>query len=217
MNILKAALLQVVDPFLTKVLNRLDALNHESRLQQQQPHRMHTRICDSAVIHPESKFKLLSKEEDAVTIGARSHIRGELLTYWNGGKIEIGTDTYIGEGTRIWSQKSIRIGNHVLISHLVDIHDSDGHPTDWQLRREDSTAILSGNGYLLPTETKSESINIGDDAWIGFKASILKGVKIGRGAIVGAGSVVTKDVKEYTMVAGNPAKVIKTLPQTEIN
>ena len=51
-------------------------------------------------------------------------------------------------------------------------------------------------------------MRIGDDAWIGFNATILKGVKIGRGAIVAAGSVVVKDVPDNAIVAGNPAKVI---------
>lgn len=56
-----------------------------------------------------------------------------------------------------------------------------------------------------------EPIIIGDDAWIGFNAIILKGVTIGEGAVVGAGAVVTKDVPPYTVVAGNPAGVVKKL------
>lgn len=58
---------------------------------------------------------------------------------------------------------------------------------------------------------KSKPIKICDDAWIGMNCIILKGVTIGEGAIVGAGSVVTKDVPAWTVVAGNPAKVVKTL------
>ena len=50
-----------------------------------------------------------------------------------------------------------------------------------------------------------------DDAWIGFNSIILKGVTVGRGAVVGAGSVVTNDVPDHTVVAGNPARVIKKL------
>lgn len=59
---------------------------------------------------------------------------------------------------------------------------------------------------------KTKNITIRDDAWIGMNCIILKGVTIGEGAIVGAGSVVTKDVPAWTLVAGNPARVIKQIP-----
>ncbi|MFD0830617.1 acyltransferase [Mucilaginibacter boryungensis] len=60
---------------------------------------------------------------------------------------------------------------------------------------------------------KTKPIKICSDAWIGMNCIILKGVTIGEGAIVAAGSVVTKDVPAWTVVAGNPAKVVKTLTQ----
>jgi acetyltransferase-like isoleucine patch superfamily enzyme len=56
-------------------------------------------------------------------------------------------------------------------------------------------------------------VTIRDDVWIGLKSSILKGVTVGRGSVVAAGSVVTKDVPAFTLVAGNPARVVKDLPQ----
>lgn len=58
---------------------------------------------------------------------------------------------------------------------------------------------------------------ISDDAWIGLNAIILKGVKIGKGAIVGAGSVVTKNVPDMAVVAGNPARIIKMLDEVVCN
>ena len=58
-------------------------------------------------------------------------------------------------------------------------------------------------------------IVIKDKAWIGFNSIILKGVTIGEGAIVGAGSVVTKDVPPYTIVAGNPARIVREIPENE--
>lgn len=63
----------------------------------------------------------------------------------------------------------------------------------------------------MPTQTVSAPIVIEDDAWIGFKSVILKGVRIGRGAIVASAAVVTKDVDPWTIVAGNPAKVVEVL------
>lgn len=166
-------------------------------------------VAKTTVIHESAVFRHLSRNPDAIRLGSFTHLRGELLTYWNGGEIEIGSNCYVGEGTRIWSQVSIRIGNDVLISHLVDIHDTDGHPINADDRVLDGRFILQGKGYLTPTRTVSAPIVIGDRVWIGFKASILKGVKIGEGAIIAAGSVVTRDVPPYTVVAGNPAVVVR--------
>lgn len=168
-------------------------------------------VSDSAVVHESAVFRHLSKAPDAIRVGDFTHLRGELLTYWNGGEIRIGSNCYIGEGTRIWSQASVRIGDDVLISHLVDIHDSDGHPIDAADRVLDGRSILQGKGYLMPTQTLSAPVVIGDRVWIGFKATVLKGVTIGEGAIVAAGAVVTKDVPSYCVVAGNPAVVIREL------
>lgn len=165
----------------------------------------------SAVTHETAVFRHMSKRDGAIRLGAHTHLRGELLTYWNGGEIVVGSNCYIGDGTRIWSQASVRIGDDVLISHLVDIHDSDGHPIDVEDRILDGRAILQGKGYHTPTKTLSAPVVIGDRVWIGFKASILKGVTIGEGAIVAAGAIVTKDVPPYTVVAGNPAVVIREL------
>jgi len=165
----------------------------------------------SAFVYPTTSIENNYGDPTAIRIGAHTHVRGQLLTFWNGGEIDIGQWCYIGEGTRIWSQTGVRIGNHVLIAHLVDIHDTNSHPTDWMERRLDSQMILSGQPYRTPTQTLSAAVVIEDDVWIGFKAIILKGVRVGRGAIVAAGSVVTKDVAPWTVVAGNPAKPIDTL------
>jgi acetyltransferase-like isoleucine patch superfamily enzyme len=194
----------LLDPWLLRLARRAEQLRRA-----QGSH--HTRFCASlaptASLYPETEIINIPQDPGAVIIGANTHVFGQLLIFWNGGRIQIGEWSFIGKDSRIWSQTSVVIGNHVLISHLVDIHDTNGHPIAWNERRLDSQMILSG-GYRLPTETKSASIVIEDDVWIGFKASILKGVHIGRGAIVAAGAVVTKDVEPWSIVAGNPASVI---------
>jgi maltose O-acetyltransferase len=144
-------------------------------------------------------------------VGPHSQVSGHLSTFWRSGSIRIGEWCYVGEGSRIWSQAQIEIGNHVLISHLVDIHDTNSHPLDWRARRLDSTAIMERGRDLHPSQTECGPVTIEDDAWIGFKATILKNVRIGRGAIVAAGAVVTHDVAPWTIVAGNPARVVRTL------
>ena len=74
--------------------------------------------------------------------------------------------------------------------------------------------IRNGDNFILHKDwsnVNSAPITICDDAWIGMNCIILKGVTIGEGAIVGAGSVVTKDVPAWTVVAGNPARVVKKI------
>lgn len=146
-----------------------------------------------------------------IVVGAHTSLRGELLVFWDGGRITLGEWCYVGLHSRIWSQAGVTIGDRVLISHMVDIHDTDGHPIDARDREEDARAILSRSAYVTPTKTASAPVVIGNDVWIGFKASILKGVRIGDGAIVAACSVVTKDVPARVVVAGNPARVVREL------
>ena len=106
------------------------------------------------------------------------------------GRLEIGTDTHINQGCLIDARGSVKIGSHVSISHRVSImtgsHD---------INRVDFVAQF-------------KCIEIGDFAFIGVGAIVLQGVRIGSGAVVCAGAVVTKDVQDYTIVGGVPAKVI---------
>jgi acetyltransferase-like isoleucine patch superfamily enzyme len=146
-----------------------------------------------------------------MVIGKNTSICGELLTFNYGGKIEIGNDCFVGPGTRIWSGESITIGSNVLISHNVNIVDTNAHEMDY-LERAEGYRKLATHGY--PTEKgsiKTKRIMIHDHAWISFNATVLKGVSIGKGAVVGANSVVTHDVPDYAVVAGNPAVVVKQL------
>lgn len=98
---------------------------------------------------------------------------------------------FINSDVKIRCFEGITIGKGAKISHNVTIMDGDGHSIEY-------------DGYI-----SVKPIVIEDDVWIGTKAIILKGVTIGEGSIVAAGSVVTKDVPSHSLVAGNPAKVIK--------
>jgi len=111
----------------------------------------------------------------------------------------------IGDGTglsgaSISARCNITIGKKVLIGAGACIWDNDFHPLDAKQRREHPTDNPLGS-----------PINIEDDVFIGARALILKGVRIGRGAVVGAGSVVTRDVKAEDIVAGNPARVVRSI------
>jgi acetyltransferase-like isoleucine patch superfamily enzyme len=127
--------------------------------------------------------------------------------------LTIGDNTYIGGGTVVDCVKSISIGNDVLISYGCVLADSDNHSIKYSIRKKDLADWKQKKHDW--TTTNSEPIQISMGVWIGAKTIILKGVTIGEGSVVGAGSVVTKNVPPWTIVAGNPARVIREIPENE--
>lgn len=123
-----------------------------------------------------------------------------LRTLNMGSVIVIGDNTGISGGV-ICAAKHVQIGNECLIGANVTISDTDFHPVKPQGRRFNSS---------LADMAVAEVI-IEDNVFIGTGAIILKGVTIGRNSVVGAGAVVTKNVPSNSVVAGNPAKVLKKL------
>jgi lipopolysaccharide O-acetyltransferase len=112
-------------------------------------------------------------------------------------KIHIGNDVYIGDYLTILCAESIYIEDEVLIASHVLITD-ENHGID---------PLVDIRYGLQPLKTKAVKILSG--TWIGEKAIILPGVEIGKKCIIAAGSVVTKSVPNFSIVAGNPARVIK--------
>ena len=168
-----------------------------------------------AVISSFSKFYFgsslinLANDKTRIVIGENCHIYGNLTIMNQGGEIQIGNNCSVGENSRIVSLNKIKIGNRVMIAHNVNILDNNSHPIDSNERHKDFL-----NNYLeneIALEIDNKEIIIEDDVWIGFNSIILKGVKIGRGAIIGAGSIVTKDVEPWTLNVGNPIRVVKKL------
>lgn len=90
--------------------------------------------------------------------------------------------------------------------------DHDSHSLDWELRKNDVTDWSLGNKDW--TGVSIRPVVIRNQVWIGFGASILKGVTVGDGAVIGANAVVTRDVPPYAVVAGNPARIIRILTPT---
>lgn len=164
-----------------------------------------------AVLHDTARIINNLGDTNAISIGAFSHIKGELLTFGHGGKIQIGQYCYIGENSRIWSAKSISIGDRVLISHDVNIFDNITHPLSPKARHEQFKEIIT-NGHPKKLDLDERPIIICDDVLIGCMSVILRGITLGAGAVIGAGSVVTQDVPAYTIVAGNPARKIGEVP-----
>ena len=122
-----------------------------------------------------------------------------LKTLLPGAQIKIGDESGLS-GTTVCAAISVIIGSRCLIGADVMIVDTDFHPIMVKDRR-----------YKGPADSLSAPVVIQDDVFIGARSIILKGVTVGFGSVIGAGSVVTSDVRPNTVVAGNPAKWIKNI------
>ena len=139
-----------------------------------------------------------------IRFGARVVCRGIVRRETFGeGELIVGDDVYIGDDCIISCAVRVEIGAGTLLGHGVQIFDNNSHPLLPEARASDWAAIRGDGGRA---EIKSAPVTIGAQAWIGFGAFVLKGVSIGDGAIVGAGSVVTSDVEPGSIVVGNPAQ-----------
>lgn len=152
-----------------------------------------------------------------LTIGENCIVNGSFIFESTSGMVKIGNHSYIGGGTFI-SHSSIEVGDNVTFAWGGTFYDHDSHSLDYMKRRKDIDDELNdlrnSRNMILSKDwgdVNSKPIKICNDAWIGMNVIILKGVTVGEGAIVGAGSVVTKDVPAWTVVAGNPARVVKNL------
>ena len=129
--------------------------------------------------------------------------------------IKIGDRVMINNGTTFYCVNGISIGNDVMISWGCTLIDNNSHSLISverlqdlvNARREYEEGTLGNNTDW--SKVKNAPIVIRDKVWIGFNSIIMKGVTIGEGAVIAAGSVVTKDVPDYAVVGGNPAKIIK--------
>lgn len=127
-----------------------------------------------------------------------ANLQGAFFTDSPNARIEIGNNVGMSS-TRMWIHDRLTIGDNVKIGGGVLLIDTDCHPMDYSVRR------TSNEG------TCSATIVIEDDVWIGAQSIVLKGVTIGARSIIGAGSVVTKDIPADCVAGGNPCKVIRMI------
>lgn len=154
-------------------------------------------------------FKIQWIEGCELSVGENSIVSAQIFFEKKGARVSIGSSAFIG-ASKLVAAEGIEIGDDVLISWGVTIVDHDSHSTDWSKRAVDVANWY--NGKKLWDHVNVKPVRIGNRAWLGFDVKILKGVTIGEGAIVGAGSVVRQDVEPYTVVAGNPAVLVRRLP-----
>jgi acetyltransferase-like isoleucine patch superfamily enzyme len=139
---------------------------------------------------------------------------GSLFDVGQCGRITLG-DYVLVNGARFICDSEITVGDHCLISWnavFMDTYRVPSHPGE--RRREIEQAVLR-SPRRLGGDVEARPIHIGNNVWIGFDSCVLPGVSIGEGSIVGARSVVSDDVPPYTVVAGNPARVIRDLAPLE--
>jgi acetyltransferase-like isoleucine patch superfamily enzyme len=160
--------------------------------------------------------------DNRVVVGTNSIIQCRVTLERQIGKITIGDNTFIGASHLICAQE-IRIGSDVLIAWGCTIVDHNSHSIIWSERQTDVKRWRDGLlGNIDKTATNKNwdvvpmgPIQIEDKAWVGFNSIILKNVIIGEGAVIGAGSVVTKSVPPWCIVAGNPAHIIREMAEHE--
>lgn len=152
-------------------------------------------------LHPSVKLSrgvsLRATDGGRITIGAQVALRDHAELIAKFGRIEIAENTYLGPFCVLCAREEIRIGRDCLIAEMVVIRDQNHRIVPGQLTRE--------AGYDVAP------VSIGDNVWIGAKATILPGVTIGDNAVIGANSVVTREVPANTVWAGAPARQLRDI------
>lgn len=131
-----------------------------------------------------------------IELGARNIFTRNSSLQASGGRIVLGSGNYFNESAKIICMEEVQVGDNCLFADSVNVYDHD-HKID------DLNLPINKQGYA------TRPVRIGNNVWLGAKVVVLKGVKIGDGAVIAAGAVVTKDVPAYAIAGGIPAKVLK--------
>lgn len=152
----------------------------------------------STIVRKNSSLKknIIGRKKGAIKIGSNCELSRGVIFNTYGGNIEIKSNVFFGEYVVLYAHGGIKIGANTLIAmHTCIVASNHTIPKHGEL-------IRNQPDVLLP-------ISIGNDVWIGANCSILGGVTIGDGAVIGAGSIVTRNIPEYAIAIGNPAKVLR--------
>ena len=152
-----------------------------------------------------------SRQPQALEVGRGASLYlGVMFDLGQNARLKIGSYVLMN-GARIICDSEITIGDHCLISWNVVLMDTYRLPLDTVERRAELQKVPTRSPRHASAPVPALPIHIGPNVWIGFDSCVLPGVTIGRGAVVGARSVVTSDVPPYSVVAGNPARIIRQL------
>jgi acetyltransferase-like isoleucine patch superfamily enzyme len=182
----------------------------------------YVRVHPSAIIAPGAAVRLLnppSPPRICLEIGEGCHIFSSFSLLRPEARIVIGPRCQLG-ASNIVAKESVTFEGDTLMAWGVTVIDTDAHSIDWEHRQYDVERCrrdyIATNGLDLArthdwSTVRSAPVVIGAKTWIGFNSIILRGVRIGEGAVIGAGSVVTKDVSPWHVAAGNPCRTIRPI------
>ena len=179
-------------------------------------------LGEGSILLNNANFRFDVGSNNPIKIGNDCMIGCNFIFESDRGEIEIGDRTFINGGTNLISRSKIKIGSDVTIAWDVTVYDHNSHSIDYNERINDLKQQIidfkNGVSFIKNKNwetVKSRPITIEDKVWIGFGVTILNGVTIGEGAIVGAKSVVRENVEPWTIVGGNPACVLKRIKHDE--
>ena len=183
------------------------------------PGKVPVNVTVAASAYVETTFSFLlfrSEREDGATIGhGASTYLGTMFDVGRQGRVTLG-DYVLVHGARIICDAEVTLEEYALVSWNVVLMDSYRVPFDPDARRALVRRVPGEDPRRIEPAGAGRPIRIGRAAWVGFDSCVLPGVTIGEGAVVGARSVVARDVEPFTIVAGNPARVVRRLTEEEI-
>lgn len=148
------------------------------------------------------------KNRQNIIIGNDCNLSGSIIIYSPHAKVIIGNRSFMGLNSVILCYDEVNIEDDVMISWDCTLMDTNAHSLVSGERERDVLDWNMGFESKDWSKVESKKIKIHKKSWIGFRSIILKGVEVGEGAIIAAGSVVTKTVEDYTIAGGNPASFI---------
>ena len=165
----------------------------ESGARLQYPERI--RLGNGVRIASQATLRANTEQANGIGIGDHTTVHESALIAANLGQVEIGRHSWVGPFCLVYGNGDVSIGDNVLIAAHTSINTVSHH-------FERCDIPINDQGIYC------DPVTIEDDAWIGMNAVILQGVRIGKGAIVGAGAVVTRDVPPWSIVMGVPARIV---------
>lgn len=166
-------------------------------------------IGENSFLASNSILVMHNEFQGKIIIGKDTLFHGQIQVYSKDAEIIIGDRVFVGHNTILFCYDSIKIENDVMVSWGCTLIDNNSHSLDSSKRKNDVLDWKKGPEFKDWSSVLFEPIFLREKSWVGFNSIITKGVEVGAGAIIAAGSVVTKNVSPYTIVGGNPAKFIK--------